>query len=95
MAYIVPKNTPIPTSGDTSYWEACEILESPTNDGPITHQALIQARLDEMKTGSDIPVTVKAITTLVYTAQAPILTQFYSTTICYSVLGSPNVFPAP
>ncbi len=95
MAFLVPKSTPIPTSGDVSHWEGFEILESPTLDGPTVHQDLVKARLDDMKLDSDIPVTIKAITTRVFTSQAPMPEQFYLTTICYSVLGSPNTFPAP
>lgn len=95
MAYLVPKPTPIPTSGDISHWEAYEIFESLTSDGPAVHQALIQDRLDDMKNGTSIPVTIKTITTRVFTSQAPMPEQWYFTTICYSVLGSPNAFPAP
>ena len=95
MAFIVPKNIPTPLSGDTSYWEGYELLESLTADGPGVHQALINDRLTEMKTNTDIPVTINAVTTRVFLSETPMPEQRYFTTICYSVLGAPNTFPTP
>ena len=95
MAFPIPKSTPVPHIRDISYWEGYELIESLTADGPLAHQTLVKARLDEMKLATDIPVTLKAITTRVFTSETPMQEQRYITTICYSVLGSPTVFPAP